>query len=142
MKRIVVVGATSAIAEHCCRLWVEREPVDLVLVVRDRGRAERIAADLRGRGPESRVRVELVDFLSASEIGALVDRLSSEGPIDVALIAHGLLLPQRLCQQDIANVQETIAVTALSPVLFAEAFAKVMEPVGTGDPRTNRLGRG
>ena len=27
--RIVVIGATSAIAEHCCRLWVQREACDL-----------------------------------------------------------------------------------------------------------------
>ena len=34
-KRIVVIGATSAIAEHCCRLWVQRGPVELILVARN-----------------------------------------------------------------------------------------------------------
>ena len=42
--RIVVIGATSAIAEHCCRLWVAREACDFVLVARDAAKAGRVAA--------------------------------------------------------------------------------------------------
>ena len=30
--KIVVIGATSGIAEHCCRLWMAAEPAELVLV--------------------------------------------------------------------------------------------------------------
>ena len=36
LKRIVVIGATSVIAEHCCRLWLQREPADLLLVAGSR----------------------------------------------------------------------------------------------------------
>ena len=66
--RIVVVGATSLIAEHCCRLWLQRGPVDLVLVARDTARTERIAADLRVRGAGSTVEVMTADFVDAKDI--------------------------------------------------------------------------
>ena len=61
--RIVVIGATSVIAEHCCRLWVQRGPIDLLLVARDAARTERIAADLRVRGAGSTVTVMTADFV-------------------------------------------------------------------------------
>ena len=61
--RIVVIGATSAIAEHCCRLWVAREACDLVLVARDAAKAGRVAEDLRVRSPASTITVVEADFL-------------------------------------------------------------------------------
>lgn len=131
-QRIVVVGATSAIAEHCCRLWVERGPVDLVLVARSAERAERIAADLRTRGRDAHVRVETFDFLSPDAIADAVARWASEGPIDMTLIAHGVLSPQQPCQDDIHLTRESIEVNGVSPVLFAEAFAGHMNRVGQG----------
>ena len=71
--RIVVIGATSVIAEHCCRLWVQRGPVDLMLVARDGARTERIAADLRVRGPGSTVTVMTADFVDPKEIVRVSD---------------------------------------------------------------------
>ena len=60
--RIVVIGATSAIAEHCCRLWVARDACDLVLVARDAAKAGRVAEDLRVRSPASTITVVEADF--------------------------------------------------------------------------------
>ena len=42
--KIVVIGATSGIAEHCCRLWLAEQPAELVLVARDAAKMEKIAA--------------------------------------------------------------------------------------------------
>ena len=46
MKRILVFGATSAIAEHCARIWATRGDA-LYLVARNEERLQSIAADLR-----------------------------------------------------------------------------------------------
>jgi decaprenylphospho-beta-D-erythro-pentofuranosid-2-ulose 2-reductase len=131
-KRIVVVGATSAIAEHCCRLWVQRGPVELILVARNVELAGRIAADLRARGRQADVSVETLDFLSAPAIAEAVARWTVPGPVDLALIAHGVLSPQQPCQDDIARARHSIEVNGVSPVLFAEAFAGVMSRTGRG----------
>ena len=97
-RRIVVVGATSAIAEHCCRLWVSEAPTELILVARDLARAGRIAADLRRRAPGSTVSVMKGDFHDPLAIDALVRSIADYGPIDMALIAQGWLADQQSCR--------------------------------------------
>ncbi len=131
-KRIVVIGATSAIAEHCCRLWVQRGPVELILVARNVALAERIAADLRARGGQAEVSVETFDFLSTPAIAGSVARWTSQKPVDIALIAHGVLSQQQPCQDDIERARESVEVNGVSPILFAEAFAGAMEHAGSG----------
>ncbi|WP_122723279.1 SDR family NAD(P)-dependent oxidoreductase, partial [Pseudomonas viridiflava] len=49
MKRILIIGATSAIAHACARLWAARG-CDFFLVARSADRLQVTAADLEGRG--------------------------------------------------------------------------------------------
>lgn len=129
-QRIVIAGATSSIAEHCARLWVARRQVALTLVGRDADRLERVAADLRVRGRGADVQVRTVDFSDARAIRALADALAADAPPDQVLIAHGSLPDQQACQRDLGAAAEALEVNAVSPVLFAEAFAGHMEAKG------------
>lgn len=134
-QRIVIVGATSAIAEHCARLWATGAAVDLCLVGRDAARLEAVAADLRVRSPGSRVLTRVLDaagFLDPAAVERLVAAIAAEGPVDIALIAHGSLPDQEACQTDLALVRAALAVNGVSPVLFAEAFAGRFEAAGRG----------
>jgi short-subunit dehydrogenase len=130
-RRIVVVGATSSMAEHCSRLWAEQSPSEFVLVARDLVRAERIAADLRIRGATA-VRVLGSRFDAPTAITELVHRASSDGPPDIVLIAHGNLPDQTLCQDDLVACADALTVNGVSPVLFAEGFAAGMFARGVG----------
>ena len=128
MRRILIVGATSLIAEHCARLWAQPgTPTNLLLAGRDAARLEHIAQDLRVRSPESMVEVHTPAFADPQGIAAFIDGLWSAGPIDIALIAHGTLPDQIECQNDLRKVRDTIEINAVSPVLFAEALARHME---------------
>jgi decaprenylphospho-beta-D-erythro-pentofuranosid-2-ulose 2-reductase len=129
--RIVVIGATSAIAEHCCRLWVAREACDLVLVARDLAKAGRVAEDLRVRSPASTITVIEADFLNTAAIGRLANETATR-PIDIVLIAHGMLPEQSLCENDLVLCRDTLEVNAVSPALFAEAFAGHFAKAGRG----------
>jgi short-subunit dehydrogenase len=129
--RIVVIGATSAIAEHCCRLWVAREACDLVLVARNAAKAGRVAEDLRVRSPASTITVVETDFLDTKAIGRLAGETAGQ-PIDIVLIAHGMLPGQDPCENDLAICRETLDVNAVSPALFAEAFAGHFAKAGRG----------
>src|SRR5262249_37429484 len=122
---------TSGIAEHCCRLWVQRETCDLLLVARDGARAGRIAEDLRVRSPASTVEVVTMDFLDAAAIGRLAAEAAAR-PIDVVLIAHGMLPEPARVQADLALCRDTIEINAVSPALFAEAFAQPLAQAGRG----------
>jgi short-subunit dehydrogenase len=131
-KKIVIIGATSAIAEHCARLWVKESPINLVLLGRDQVKTELVAADLRVRSPQSTITVQTTDFLDPSRIREWANRIVAEGLPDIVLIAHGSLPDQMACQQDLGLCEEALAVNGVSPALFAEAFARHMQQADTG----------
>jgi decaprenylphospho-beta-D-erythro-pentofuranosid-2-ulose 2-reductase len=131
MQRILIVGATSLIAEHCARRWVQR-PSQLVLAGRDAERLERIAGDLRIRGPQSTVETVTPDFEDPAAITAFVDAVWQKSPIDVALVAHGSLPDQTECRASLKLVHEALSTNAISPVMFAEALASHMQSAGRG----------
>ena len=130
-QRIIIIGATSAIAEHCARLW-SQQPSDFVLVGRDQDRLEGVAADLRVRSPQSSAQAIVMDFSDPIVIAALAKQAATEGRVDIVLIAHGNLPVQSDCQQDVSLTQQALEINGLSPVLFAEAFAGQMEKAGRG----------
>lgn len=129
--RVIVVGATSAIAERCARRWAAGGTAAFVLVGRDVARLEPIAADLQVRQPGARVDCRSVDFESPAAIAALAHELMQE-PADVVLIAHGSLPDQAACQQDLAACEQALRINGLSPALFAEAFAGHLARHGRG----------
>jgi short-subunit dehydrogenase len=130
--RIVIIGATSSIAEQCARLWVQQGPCQIVLVGRDAARTGSIAADLRVRNAQASVEVRTVRFDDPRAIADLAKALSGEGPLGTVLIAHGSLPAQAVCQEDLAANAEALSVNGVSPVLFAEAFASHMARAGQG----------
>ena len=131
-NHIVIIGATSGIAEACARLWVQDQTVDLTLVGRDPLKTEAVAADLRVRSQASIVTVMAVDFLDENKIKETVDLICLKQPVDIVLIAHGTLPDQLSAQKDLALCKQTLQINAVSPVLFAEAFAGHMEKANHG----------
>ena len=131
-KHIVIIGATSAIAEHCTRLWAMERPASISLVGRHAERLQLIAADIKVRSPDSEVVSITMDFSSATAIQALADSLYAQKPVDLVLIAHGTLPVQQTCQNDLHEAERALYINGLSPVLFAEAFAGKMQQQGYG----------
>lgn len=129
---ILVLGATSAIAQATARLWA-RQGHALFLLGRDTGRLSLIAADLRVRGAVS---VGQARF----DAGALTDhaRMLDEavaalgGTVDVALVAHGSLPDQQACERDPALALQALEVNALSVISLLTLLANRMEAQGRG----------
>jgi len=132
MKRIVVIGGTSTIAEHCARLWSRKQPIDLTLVGRDVQRLERAANDLRVRSPLSEIRVIKAGFLDTKSITATVNEILEFGRVDIVLIAHGSLPQQTVCQNELQSCRDALEINGISPALYAEAFGKEMEVANHG----------
>jgi len=132
LKKIVIVGATSALAEQCARFWLTQSAADMSLVGRDAGKLDMLAADLKVRNPAARIHTHVVDFQDPAAIDQLVAQMGATGAVDDVLIAHGSLPDQTACQAQLALIQEAIAVNATSPVMFAEAFVRQMVAAGKG----------
>ena len=130
---IVIVGATSVIAEHCVRHWIVDLPARVSLVGRDASRLGRLADDLRVRSPGTRIELhELTQFTDPDAIESLVQQITNVAPVTIALIAHGTLPDQATCETDPKARAEALLTNGVSPALFAEAFARRMEAAGHG----------
>lgn len=131
-EKIVIVGATSCIAEHCARLWVASNPKELILVGRDDAGLQRIAMDLSVRNPSVHVEIKTTDLLDPSIIDGVVNKLFQKALPDIVMIAHGSLPEQAKCEHDVKLVADTLKINGISPALWAESFAKRFESAGKG----------
>ena len=124
LKRIAIIGGTSGIAQQCAHVWAEREAVEIILVGRNEASLDRIVRDLKIRYPESIFSLMCSKFLEPAAIETTVETICGSGFPDIVLIAHGSLPEQSDLEQSLALCHETLEVNGISPVLFAEAFAK------------------
>jgi decaprenylphospho-beta-D-erythro-pentofuranosid-2-ulose 2-reductase len=131
MQRILIVGATSAIAEATARLFAARGDA-LFLAGRDSSRLQAIAADLKVRGAS---RAEIGEFDARAYDGALALLQAATqrlGGLDAALIAHGTLSDQNECQRSIDRLREEFDINALSVMALCTVLANQFESEGRG----------
>lgn len=127
MRHIVVIGATSAIASACIEIWANQMPTKFSLIARDSNKLQRMSKDFIIRFPLIEISQYTLDFLNVEEVSSLIHKISKVVPIEIALLAQGYLPEQVDCESDIELCKKTININAISPVLFLEALAQVME---------------
>ncbi|KFE54477.1 SDR family oxidoreductase [Pseudomonas syringae] len=126
MKRVLIIGATSAIATACARLWAS-EGSDFFLVARSADKLEQTAADLKARGAKT-ITVHEMDATDLSAHPAMLQNcLLALGQIDVALIAHGTLPDQKLCERDVSVAMQEFATNGTSVIALLTLLAQQFE---------------
>lgn len=127
MKRILVIGATSAIASACARHWLEKGPCQFVLTGRNEARLATIRDDLKLRGADQ-VEVMVLDINDHSRHAGLVaDAVARLRQLDIVLVAPGSLPDQARCQQDANYARQEFETNATSVILLMEAIAAQLE---------------
>lgn len=131
MRKVLIVGATSAIAEAVARLLAAQG--DLLYLVGRRAEAlEAIAADLRVRGA-ARVQTEVIDANAIERHASLLDHADvALGGLDTVLIAHGTLSDQAACQQSVALTFQELHTNALSVIALLTLIANHFEAQRVG----------
>jgi len=131
MKKILIVGATSAIAEAVARLYAQRGDA-LALVARNERQLSAIADDLRVRGAAA-VHTQLLDANElARHEAALAAAVQALDGLDVALIAHGTLSDQAACQSSVERMLQELQTNALSAMSLCTLLANRFEQQGSG----------
>jgi decaprenylphospho-beta-D-erythro-pentofuranosid-2-ulose 2-reductase len=131
MKKVLIIGATSAIAEHCARLWAARGD-ELYLVGRNDERLKTIAADLKVRGA-AQTHVYCIDLNTIDHHAAIICATDEAmGGIDRVLIAHGTLSNQKACEQSIEETLAEINTNAISTVSLLTHIANRFEAKQAG----------
>jgi len=127
---VVILGATSGIAEATARLYAA-EGASLLLAGRQAGRLEEIATDLRVRGAD-RVETVALDLAAAEPRERLAAFAETLGGIDHLLLAYGIMTGQAEAAGTPAKAAEMLTVNFTSAAGWALAAAGFFETQGHG----------
>ncbi|MDR3744597.1 MAG: SDR family oxidoreductase [Acidobacteriaceae bacterium] len=114
-KKILVLGATSGIAEATCRIWAA-EGAQLFLVARNANKLAAVAADLKLRGA-SYVGTAVADLDDTNiHPELLAHAVNSLTGMDIAYVALGVLGDQAKAEQDFEQAAQIIYTNFMAPV--------------------------
>jgi len=126
MKRVLIIGVTSSIAENCARVWAARGD-ELYLVARNEERLKTIADDLKVRGA-SKVTTNCLDLNNMDQHAYLLDEaVSAMSGFDIVLVAHGTLSKQKSCELSVEETMAEIQTNALSTISLLTLIANRFE---------------
>ncbi len=126
MRKILIIGATSAIAEAVARKYAERSDA-LFLVARNGEHLQAIATDLGVRGA-ARVATATLDVTDFPAHAAVIERAEREfGGLDIALIAHGTLSDQGECEKSVDALRREFDINAISTLSLLTTLANTFE---------------
>ena len=122
-SHVIVVGATSAVAQAAIRIWAARS-ASLTLVGRNSDEIARIAADARVRGA-SEVVTAVGDLTSTAFIMATVAAFDASGDASTgALIAYGSLTDSARADTDVNYLATELDTNFVSAALWAQVLAE------------------
>lgn len=120
-SNVVVVGATSAVAQAAIRLWAERG-VELTLIARDVTELERVAADARVRGAPN------VGTVSGdlTDVAFIVQTARNMNVPRVAVVAYGSLTDSARADSDPTYLAAELNANFTSAALWAQCLSERM----------------
>lgn len=131
MQKVLIIGATSAIAEAVARRLAEQGE-RIYLLARNKEKLAAIAADLTIRGAES-VNYAILDINNFYDhrqaLDQAIDKLDG---LDIVLIAHGTLPDQKVCENDFGVTLRELNTNAISTLSLLTRLADYMEQRKSG----------
>jgi decaprenylphospho-beta-D-erythro-pentofuranosid-2-ulose 2-reductase len=113
--KVLVLGATSGIAEATCRIWAA-QGASLFLVARNAEKLAAVAQDLRTRGA-SYVDTTVADLDDTEHHPPLLAHaINSLTGMDVAFLAHGVLGDQPQAEQDFNTAAHILHTNLIAPI--------------------------
>ena len=131
MKRILIVGATSAIAKVTAKRYA-KDGANLFLVSKTEAKLRDLAAELEGDGAEKVGFYEL-DVVQFNKHHEMFDRARGFlGGFDLVFLAHGDLPDQEVIATNPSQTVQCINVNGVSVVSLATIAAGFFEKSGSG----------
>ncbi len=130
-RRVLIIGATSAIAAETARVFAAYG-ARLFLTGRHSGRLDAVAADLKVRGA-AQVETALLEVTDISRHAGVVDAaFAAMGGLDVVLIAHGTLPDQQRCEESVAETLAALEVNFTATIGLLTLLANRFEAARQG----------
>ncbi|MDA3806619.1 MAG: SDR family oxidoreductase [Thiomicrorhabdus sp.] len=130
-KNILIIGATSAIAQATLRIYAEQNH-NLFLVARNAEALKTIAEDAKIRGAQQ-VEIHACDLAELESHQSLIETVYKSYPkLDIVLIAHGTLPNQSACQENVALTLQEMNINGLSTISLLTLLANRFEAEKSG----------
>lgn len=131
MKKILIIGATSTIAQHVAKIYAAQKAC-LCLAGRDEKKLRIVADDLAARGAQAVhvLTVELID--PATHVDMIKQAENFLQGFDGVLIAYGSLPDQHACEADSGLTLKELNTNFISVVALLTQLANSMEKRGSG----------
>lgn len=131
MKKIMIIGATSAIALASARLFA-RDGDALFLVARDADKLRTVSEDMETRGA-GLVESCVMDALEYDRHASIIQEAAGKlGGLDIALIAHGTLPDQRACEHSFELARKELEINGMSTVSMLTYLGNYFEKKQSG----------
>ena len=115
----------------CARIWAIKK-AEFFLVGRNLEKLQQTADDLQARGAEA-THVYVLDVNQFESHPAMLEACyASLGQVDIALIAHGTLPDQAVCEQDVNVALQEFSSNGLSVIALLTLLANRMEVQSVG----------
>jgi short-subunit dehydrogenase len=131
VKKILIIGASSAIAEAAARIWAQRGD-QLFLVARNADRLNTLVADLRIRGAAEAIAYPMDANHLERHAGMLDAAYAGLGGLDTVLIAHGTLSNQKACEASVELMVSEVTTNAVSVMALLTLIGNRFEAQGSG----------
>jgi short-subunit dehydrogenase len=126
MKKIMIVGAASAIAKEVAILFA-KEGASLYLVDINQGRLEAVEGDILARY-DTKIKLDVLNVLDFERHEPVFKRaIEALNGLDAVLIAHGTLANQEETQQDIEKIIREFNINCVSVITLASLAANYFE---------------
>jgi decaprenylphospho-beta-D-erythro-pentofuranosid-2-ulose 2-reductase len=133
VRKIVVFGATSSIAQEMIRIFAKRGD-KLFLVGRDQARLQIVAEDARALGAGAEVMSQTADL---EKIEGHADLLYSANNFlqdaNTVILAHGVLGDQKKGETDFREVERVFSTNTMSSLSLLTLVATQFEKSGRGE---------
>jgi len=132
MSTTVIIGATSAMAEHAARCFAA-DGDHLVLTARDEDKLSQVAEDLRIRGASQVDVLPTFDAIAPQGMDALLEEIRrSSLQYDRVLIAHGSLPDQGECEKNEEAMHQALEVNFSSTIRLCTLLANKLSEQEAG----------
>jgi len=131
MQKVVIVGATSAIAQATAQRFAQKGAW-IYLIGRNAERLTALVSDLKVRGATN-VGYGILDVNDMGRHESVLDEaFESLASVDVALIAHGTLGDQKSCERSVAVTLQELNTNLNSVISLLTLLANRFEKQGRG----------
>lgn len=126
-RHAVITGASQGIGRGCA-LALSEAGAAVSLVARGREPLEQLAAEIRGRGGEARVRP--ADVTDEAEVQRVLADAEAEQPLDICVNAAGTNRPGPTVEVPVEDVRKIIDTNLVGAYLVSRAFGSLLIDAG------------